>query len=163
MKYLYLIRHAKSSWKDENLADFDRPLNKRGKRNAPFMAEVLKNNHIFPDYIVTSGANRALSTANIFCKILEFDKSLMKIDNKIYDATKQDLVEVVQKTPDDATTLFLFGHNPSFNEFANFFTDFKLNIPTCGIYGIVFKTSSWKDIAQCDLKEIFFDFPKRYH
>jgi phosphohistidine phosphatase len=162
MKQLFLIRHGKSCWDDETLNDFDRPLNKRGLRNTPFMADVLKNDQITPDLIISSGANRALSTAKIMAVRIGFDKEKIVVNNNIYDATKDDLIDVIRNIDDNVNTLFLVGHNPSLNEFANYFVDFEDNIATCSVLGIGFDANSWNDIKECESKQIFYDYPRRY-
>src|SRR5687768_1175410 len=112
MKELILVRHAKSSWKDQDLTDFERPLNKRGKRDAPFMGGLLKKITQSPDLIISSPAARALSTAKIIAKELDFPVDKIKKDIKIYLAEEVELFKIVKKISDKHQRIILVGHNP---------------------------------------------------
>lgn len=164
MKTLYLMRHAKSSWEDFSLPDFDRPLNKRGKRDAPFMGKKLYNRTIFPDLILSSSAKRAKITAKIVANELgNYTKENLQFTDTIYDADTENLIEIISQQDDKLGSLLLFGHNPSFTALANQLSDYHIyNIPTSGIVGISFKINSWKKIAAKKGKMLFFDYPKRY-
>ena len=114
MKKLYLIRHAKSSWKNLSLDDFERPLNKRGKCDAPFMGELLRAKNILPDLILASSALRAKSTAEIIAKKLKASKKIV-FDADIYEASSSTLESIISSIDDKYNTLFLVGHNPGLN------------------------------------------------
>ncbi len=163
MKNLYIIRHAKSSWKDLNLSDFDRPLNKRGKKDAPFMGELLKNKNIIPDIIISSPALRAKKTAQTIASKINFNNSII-YDNNIYEASLITLINILKIINDTIDTIFLFGHNPSLNMLVNdFINDFYENIPTCGIIQIEFNCNSWQNISSDNAKLINFDYPKKFY
>ena len=119
MKTIILVRHAKSSWKDTSLDDFDRPLNKRGKRNAPFMGEKLKNRQIVPDLILSSPAKRAKKTATIVAKTIGYPKKKIQYSDNMYHSSARYLLEMVRNQDDESETIMLFGHNPDFNDFAD--------------------------------------------
>jgi len=160
MKKLYLIRHAKSSWKNLEIDDFYRPLNKRGKIDAPFMAEKLKERGVIPDLILSSPALRAKKTAKILSKKILSKKRVTYIQN-IYEAYSSELLEILRTVDDKHTTLFLVGHNPGVNDLAEYFVDFYDNIPTCGIVEIEFSCKKWAKISPKNAKLISFDYPKK--
>ena len=139
MKTLYLIRHAKSSWKLSNLSDFDRPLKKRGISDAPLMGSVLKQKGVKPDLMVSSPANRAISTAKLVAKELGYPQMEIEQNKGIYHAYITDLLKIVQSIDDKHNTVCLFGHNPGFTDLANFLTGTTIfNVPTSGVCGITF-------------------------
>jgi len=161
MKTLYLIRHAKSSWKDITLADFDRPLNKRGKKNAPFMGKLLKQKGVKPDIIISSPAKRAKDTANIIAEIIGYNKEIV-FEPKIYESNLISLKNIIYSIDDTNKVAFLFGHNPCLNIFVEDFCAFYENIPTCGIVMLEFSCESWEDIAIDNCNLALFDYPKKY-
>jgi len=161
MKKLYIIRHAKSSWKDETLNDFDRPLNKRGKKDTPFMANILKQKGVFPDVIISSPAQRAKSTAQLIAKELNFTKQI-KYNETLYEADINDLFTAIQKIDEPCDIIFLIGHNPSLNMFAKSLVDLKENIPTCGIVEIEVHCEYFKNFNSTCIKLLSFKFPKKY-
>jgi phosphohistidine phosphatase len=162
MKKLYLIRHAKSSWSNPLLDDFDRPLNKRGKNNAPFMANLLLEKEIFPDLIISSSAVRARSTAEIFAQKLKFTNSIT-FEKSLYLTSAKTLLNVLHHIPNTYNTLFLFGHNPELTEFANELSSTYIeNIPTCGIVGFEFSIHSWNELCKQNSTLALFEFPKKY-
>ncbi|MTI19740.1 histidine phosphatase family protein [Fulvivirga sp. RKSG066] len=161
MKTLYLIRHAKSSWKFPELSDAERPLNKRGKRDAPDMGKRLKNKGLFPDLMLSSPANRALTTCQMIAKALDYPKEAIETDRRVYHAGVSELLRVVQGIDDTWNTVCLFGHNPGFTDFANELTHSDIyNIPTCGVFACSFDVDSWKDVGYGKGKRTHYDFPK---
>ncbi len=163
MKIVYLIRHAKSSWKDMSLKDIDRPLNKRGKRDAPFMGNLLKEQGVMPDMLISSPANRAYTTACHFAEALGIPKAEIIQEPRIYEAWTADILEIIQQQPEDRQTIFLFGHNPTFTSFANSFTkNYIDNVPTCGIVRIDAEIDHWKAFSEQTAKVISFQFPKQH-
>lgn len=162
MKVLILVRHAKSSWDDPDLADVDRPLNKRGKKNAPEMGQRLKSQGIMPDQMVSSPAKRARSTAKRIAKQLGYPKENIRLAEEIYEAGLDNLLLLVKNIHGDPGTLMLFGHNPAITEFANNLTGIDIqNIPTCGIVSIQFDVEEWKQVDYKKGKLISFDYPKK--
>ena len=164
MKTIILVRHAKSSWKELSLYDFDRPLNKRGKRNAPFMGKKLKERKIKPNLILSSPAKRARKTAIAVAKAIGYPKKQIIFDDNMYHASARYLFEIVQNQDDKYETLMLFGHNPDFNDFADILLKKNpvYNIPTTGVYCIRFNVDSWKKVREGKGESVFFDYPKRY-
>ncbi|MCF6270274.1 MAG: histidine phosphatase family protein [Melioribacteraceae bacterium] len=163
MKILYLIRHAKSSWEDHLLSDYDRPLSDRGKRDAPKIGEVLKSKKAKPDLIMSSSARRALKTAKIISSILNYPVEDIVEESAIYEATTQDLLNLINKIDDKNNTVFLFGHNPAFTVLANLLGNkFIDNMPTCAVAELKLDVNSWKDVAADRGKLISFEYPKKY-
>ena len=112
MKTLYINRHAKSSWNEDGISDFDRPLNKRGMRDAPFMAKVFAEKSNGVDLILSSPANRAITTANFFSEALGFAPSEVKTDEGIYLASTQDLLRIIAGNGDSIDFLVdQFSHD----------------------------------------------------
>jgi phosphohistidine phosphatase len=165
MKNLYLIRHAKSSWDDPEQADIERPLNKRGIKDAPNMARRVKEKRVTPDVMITSPATRAYETCIAFAKILDFDKDKIKTEKRLYHADEDQILKVIQdlkdRDRDDEEVVLLFGHNPGLTEFANVLLDENIdNIPTCGVVKAQLNISRWKDARFGCGTLAFFDFPK---
>ena len=162
MKQLILVRHAKSSWDEPDLADIDRPLNKRGKTDAPEMGLRLKKQGIMPELMISSPAKRARSTAKKIAKQLQYPKENIKFAEGIYEATPDNLLMLVKNVQGNPGTLMLFGHNPGITEFANSLTGINIhNIPTCGIVSIQFDVDEWQQVEYKKGKLILFDYPKK--
>lgn len=163
MKHLYLIRHAKSSWSTPGLDDIERPLNKRGKRDAPFMGERLAKYSVYPDRIYSSPAKRARKTASSIAKAIGYPKENIEQHAGIYTSDMNRLLVLIHESNDDHQTLFLVGHNYVITDFAEFLTgELLLNIPTCGIVGIAFDTESWSGVGEKNGSMLFFDYPKKH-
>ena len=163
MKTVYFIRHAKSSWKDMSLRDFDRPLNKRGLRDAPFMANLLKEKGIQADAIISSPANRAYTTACYFAKAQNIEAEDIIKEEAIYEAYYSTILAIVQRQSNQYDTLMIFGHNPAFTNLANFFTSNYIdNVPTCGIVEVSTTIKKWTDLSEETGKVVSFLYPKLY-
>ena len=163
MKVLYLIRHAKSSWDNDLLTDFERPLNERGKKDAPRMAKRLKEKEITPDLMISSPAKRAIKTCKAFAEILGYSKSAIKEEQKLYHASPETIGSVIQATRDKFDTVLIFGHNPGLTEFAEWLTGENLvNVPTCGVVGVKLKIKTWKELSRDKSSMILYDFPKKH-
>ena len=161
MKKIFLLRHAKSSWKDQFLNDFERPLNKRGKRDAPLIAEQLRNRNIIPDLIISSSSKRTFDTAKIFAKVLEYKSDILRSD-KLYEASSFEILNHINKIDDAYNNIIVVCHNPGITNLVNFLSDFSIeNIPTAGIVGFSFD-KSWSDIKEKSCAFLFFDYPKKY-
>ena len=161
MKTIVFIRHAKSSWKFPELTDFERPLNKRGKRDAPEMALRLSNLNIQPDLIVSSSAVRAKMTAIYFAELLDYPISSIQEKIEIYGASASDVFDILSTLEDKYNTVIIFGHNPTFTTIANHFSNVLIeNVPTCGMCGIQFSTKKWSNFTESTPKFLFFDYPK---
>jgi phosphohistidine phosphatase len=162
MKTLYLIRHAKSDWGLDQLSDIERPLNARGYSDANKMSLILKDKKIIPDIIISSPAIRAISTALIFCRNLNQDPNIIKINQKLYDSSVKDYINCILKTNNKFQTAFIFGHNPIISNTANELkSDVTDEIATCGIIGITSEKKDWKDFVTKKNTTTYFDFPKK--
>lgn len=160
MKRLHIIRHAKSDWSNETLDDFDRPLNKRGKKNAPFMGKILKNKHVLPDLIISSPAYRARETAIKIAQKIGYHEDIM-FNEYIYEANLATILEVVNYIEDEYDDVFLIGHNPALNMLGFYLVDFNENIPTCGILEIKFDCTTWREVKKGNAKLVSFEYPKK--
>ena len=132
MKEVFLIRHAKSSWDRPSLSDRDRPLNTRGKRDAPFMSGMLAD--LFPsmDLIISSPAKRALTTAKYFASTYQIPKKEIKIVDNLYHGDPSDITQAIQSTDEKYYRIAIFGHNPGWTYFANLVPNVRIdNIPAC--------------------------------
>ncbi len=163
MRSLYLVRHAKSSWAEPGLNDHERPLNSRGKSDAPMMGKLLKRLGVSPNLIITSPAKRARSTARRIAAEVGYDKGSIIENEQLYMAGIDDFFGVIKEVKDKHNELMLFSHNYGITDFANFISDSDIdNIPTCGAVRIDFYLDSWNDIKKEKGKLIFFEYPKKY-
>lgn len=161
MKTLYLMRHAKSSWKDPRLKDHQRPLNKRGKRAAADMGARFKARGLRPDLLLSSDARRALDTARAICRALDMPPSEIQAEPGLYLATPERILSIVHGLDDRWQRVMLFGHNPGFTDVANLFYPQPIaNLPTAGMVELVFDIRHWQDIDRQRLVGSSFDFPK---
>lgn len=161
MKQLVIIRHAKSSWDSPSETDFDRPLNTRGHRDAPVMAERLLLKGFQPDAIVSSTANRALTTAQYFAKANGIAKDAIVTVPALYHAMLATFFEVVASLNDAWQTVYLFSHNPGITAFANMICNVRLDdMPTCGMLGVRCDITQWKTFNAQQHHFLFFDAPK---
>ena len=163
MKTLYLVRHAKSSWKYPNLDDFERPLNKRGRRNAPFMGSILKELKVTPDLVLSSPANRAATTARTIADHIDYPLDNIQYSEIIYSFSENALVHVIRQIDDKVKTAMVVGHNPALTDLANTIGDTAIsNIPTCGVCCVNLKIPSWTEFGEQRGKLKFFEFPKKH-
>ncbi|HVW62845.1 MAG TPA: histidine phosphatase family protein [Puia sp.] len=161
MKTLLIVRHAKSSWDNASLSDIDRPLNDRGKRDAPVMAGRLIKAGVKIDLFVSSTAKRARHTAEIFLHEFGRKEKELVILQELYHAQVQDFKEVVAGLDDRYGSAALFSHNPGITAFANVLTTVRLdNMPTCSIFAVTSQAESWRDFLSTGTSFWFFDYPK---
>jgi len=161
-KKLYLVRHAKSDWSSGVKIDFDRPLNERGMHNAPFMADQFVERGLKADFILSSPANRALTTATIFKRRLGLSAECFDTERRIYEADSSRLLSIVNHLDDRYNAVMIFGHNPGMSSLVNLLTDELVMMPTCGIAEIEIPFESWSLVSQGTCNLLSFDFPKRY-
>ena len=162
MKILYIVRHAKSSWSNPGLTDKERPLNNRGKMNAPEMGARLVDNQIKPDIMISSPAKRARSTAKKIAKIIQYPKKEIVISDELYHAGEQTMLGLIQSQKNEFDHVMIFGHNPGFTDFANDLCGISIyNIPTSGIVGIKFNVDRWDQVDFRTGELLFFDYPKK--
>jgi phosphohistidine phosphatase len=159
-KVLYIVRHAKSSWDYENVADVDRPLKAKGIKSAYEVARSIKLKDNLPDLIITSPANRALHTAIILARIFDTPAGQVQIDNGFYESTFRYCLEKIKGTNDAVNTLMIIGHNPDFTDLANQFLNESLSdLPTAGTVKLEFACDSWKTIDKTNLVRHNLVFP----
>lgn len=160
-KILYLVRHAKSSWKDHSLADIDRPLNKRGRRSAPDMGKRMSDQDHKPDLIVSSPANRAFTTARKIAKETGYEISDILIDKRMYFSGTRGMKELLEEQDDRYQKVMIVGHNPAMTGLMNDLADTSVyNMPTCAVAVIGFDMNSWADLHSTDGDLLGYDYPK---
>ncbi len=149
MKILTLVRHAKSSWSDTHLSDRERPLNKRGERDAPKMGERIAEHGIRPSLIVTSPATRAWTTARIIAAEISYPIEFLEREDGLYLASLNELLAIIAEQDNEFNNMMIVGHNPGFTELVNVLTNEKLvNLPTAGIAVIDLPINEWKDVME---------------
>jgi len=161
-KKLYVVRHAKSDWSHEGMSDFDRPLNERGMRNAPFMADRFAEAAHAIDFILTSPANRAITTAGFFKRRLGLSEEQWDTERRIYEADANRLLSIVNGLDDASTSVMLVGHNPGLSSLVNLLTGEWVVMSTCSIAEIEVPFNSWSMVSAGTCNLLSFDFPKRY-
>ena len=158
---LILVRHAKSSWGDASLPDDERPLNERGKKDAPEMARRLLSKKIDIDLFLSSPAKRALKTAKIFAEEMDHKKKDVEADAQLYAAGVSDFMEVTGRIDDRHSVVAVFSHNPGITEYANTLTNVRLdNMPTCSVFAVQADVDSWQSFGGAEKQFLFFDYPK---
>jgi phosphohistidine phosphatase len=163
MKTVYLVRHAKSSWNDPDLEDFERPLNKRGRKSALLMGTVLKKLEAAPDLVISSPANRAAMTARMLADAIRYPLEKIQYSETIYLSDENVLIRFLRNIKDSVNQAMLIGHNPGLTELVNYIGDQRINnIPTGGVCCIDLKITSWKDIREHGGQLRFFEFPKKH-
>jgi phosphohistidine phosphatase len=160
MKTLILIRHAKSSWNDPTLPDRSRPLATRGERDVATMGKRLSRRHVRPDVIVSSPAVRALATAKAIAKALHYKPRDIVVEDRLYAATVDSLIEVLEAIDSTWKCAMLVGHNPELSELVAHFSGEITGMPTCAVAEFKFKAKSWKGIGRTRPVNSCFDSPK---
>jgi phosphohistidine phosphatase len=149
MKTLYLIRHAKSSWDLHDLPDIDRPLNERGYRDAHLIGGKLLEKAVKADLIISSPANRAISTALIIAREIQYIEDKIVFKKNLYETSADKYISEISLTKDSVNSLMLFGHNPIISETAMLLGEkMKEALATCAVVGLTFKIESWKEISE---------------
>jgi phosphohistidine phosphatase len=146
MKTLLLLRHAKSSWKDESLDDHDRPLNKRGKREAPRMGQLLKDEGLLPELIVSSSARRARKTAEHVIHASGY-RGETRITSEAYDAAPEKLLELLATVPEPLSRVLLVGHNPGLEELLQALIGTYTPLSTASLAHLGLPIAAWSEIA----------------
>ncbi|RME94062.1 MAG: histidine phosphatase family protein [Bacteroidetes bacterium] len=164
MKKLTLIRHAKSSWSDPSLPDHERPLNERGRRDAPFMAQLMASRGWRPDRLISSTAVRAYLTAQEFARALGLPETDIQREARIYEASVLQLQYLIQELDQELDHVALFGHNPAFGMLAaSTQQDTYLgNFSTCGIAEIDTQVTRWADFQAAQARLVAYHYPKQY-
>jgi len=165
MKTVYIVRHAKSSWKYLNIKDEDRPLKERGILDAHLMAKKLQEKIEKPDVFITSSANRALHTAVIFSNIFKYPLANLQINKSLYSFSDGYLIKTIKALDDSFDSAIIFSHDHGINTFVNKFGNKKIkHVSTSGVIGIQFDIMHWKNLNpdRSNGKTILIDFPKNY-
>lgn len=162
MKTLLVIRHAKSGWGDFSLPDFERPLNERGKADAPEMAKRLLGKKIRIDAFVSSPAKRAKKTAKLFGKEYDVKEDQIIFVDSLYNASAETFFDVIAGLDDRYDHVAVFSHNPGITDFVNRLCKGVQidDMPTCGIFAVETAIEKWKDFGPAEKKFLFFDYPK---
>ena len=161
MKTLFLVRHADAHQGKDGLPDRDRPLVPKGEKNARKMAKRLKNELVAPDLIISSPAERALATAQIFADVLRYPAKNIILKPDIYDCTAADsFFEIIRNIKNKHHTVLFIGHEPTLSEFCSLLVvDFHASIPKTGVVGVRSKKENWRELAKGDCEICLFDFP----
>jgi len=161
MKTLTLVRHAKSSWQHNDLSDRERPLNKRGERDAPVMGKRIVAAGIRPSLIISSPATRAWTTAKIIAQAIGYPREFLQREKGVYLASLNDLLDVLVAQDAEFNNIMLVGHNPGLTEFANYLvpgvTD---SLPTAGVVSVELDQADWNLYSRPKAKLLVYEFPK---
>ena len=161
MKTLLIVRHAKSSWDNADMSDIDRPLNDRGKRDAPAMAQRVIKAGIQIDRFVSSPAKRARQTAELFVKAFGRKEKEIVFVPELYHAAMPVFKEVLSGLNNTDETVAVFSHNPGITSFVNILTEIRLdNMPTCGVFAVRSPADQWGEFLSAGPQFLFFDYPK---
>lgn len=145
---LLLLRHAKSNWDDPSLRDIDRPLNERGQRDAPRMGKLLREKDICPEVIISSDATRAMTTARLVARELDYPADDIRQNHALYLASPGAMLNVLETTAANDRDVMLVAHNPGLTDLANRLSDARIdNVPTCGVFVIESDTENWEQLA----------------
>ena len=145
MKSILILRHAKSGWKHPELNDHDRPLNKRGKRDAPLMGEFLKNENLIPEFIISSNAKRAHSTAKIVAKASGY-KGEIALNQSLYEALPAAYIDVLRDLSNEYARVLVVGHNPGLEELVSMLTGESHSLSTCSLVHIQLRVNKWTEM-----------------
>jgi len=162
LKTLTIVRHAKSSWKDNSLSDKKRPLNRRGERDAPVMGERIQEYGIRPSLIVSSPATRAWTTAKIIANAINYPREFLQKEGKLYLASLHEILDIVASQDNGFNNLMLVGHNPGMTDFANHLvpglTD---NLQTAGVVSVQIDQDDWNLSERPTTELLVHDWPKK--
>ena len=161
MKLLLLIRHAKSSWENFQVKDEERPLNERGRKNAPEMAKRLLKKKIPIDAFLSSTAKRAKSTAEYFAEAYGVPKKQIILVPELYMAGNEAFINTIHNAPAFANSIALFSHNNGITDFANSLSDTRIDdMPTCAVFAVKCPINNWSEFQPLTNEFYFFDYPK---
>ena len=161
MKTLFLVRHAKSSRDDPTLPDRDRPLDDRGRRDAPRMGKRLAKRDVKPDLLLSSPALRALTTAQLIADEIGFKRKDIAVDDRLYASSPDDLLAVIRALDNKLDRVMLFGHNPEFSELAHRLSSDIVDMPTSAVAEYNFDTKAWSDVGEIEPVKAILDYPKK--
>ena len=158
---LLLVRHAKSSWSNTSLTDFDRPLNKRGVLNAPLMGQRIREYGLHLDAIITSTAERAQETSKLIAKEMAYEIEDIDLESDLYHASREVFINILSKQQN--RNIAMVGHNPGIQDFSYWLSsEPTVNFPTCGVIHISFSLDNWTEISKNSGKAMRFEYPKMF-
>jgi phosphohistidine phosphatase len=161
MKTFFLVRHAKSSRDDPSLPDRDRPLDDRGRRDAPQMGKRLAKRGVRSDLLMSSPALRALTTAQLIADEIGYKRKDIVVDDRLYASSADDLLAVIRALDKKLNRVMLFGHNPEFTDLAHRLSSDIVDMPTSAIVEFDFETKAWSDVGEDKPAKVIFDYPKK--
>ena len=163
MKTLTIVRHAKSSWKNPGLGDRERPLNKRGERDAPVMGARIADAGIRPSLIISSPATRAWTTARIIAQQIGYPLEFLQREAGLYLAGVGEILDVLEVQDVGFNSIMVVGHNPGLTDFANYLSPgLTSNLPTAGVVTVSIDQEDWNLHDRPETKLILHDFPKKH-
>ncbi|VAX13291.1 Phosphohistidine phosphatase SixA [hydrothermal vent metagenome] len=160
IKHLTLIRHAKSSWENASLSDYERSLNERGRRDAPRMGEALQQRGIRFDRVLCSSAKRARETLSLLRERLEIEDHSIRYLDDLYCASTTILIDIIRQQDNDKNNIAIVAHNPGIEDLAAMLSNDKQIFVTCSVMQIEFKIENWKQVAKVTGKQKLFLSPK---
>jgi phosphohistidine phosphatase len=161
MKSLIIIRHAKSSWDFTTVEDFDRPLNDRGKHDAPAMAKRLVKEKVAIDTFISSPAKRAKKTAQLFLHEFQKNKDDIIYIPELYNAPVAVFFKTAASLQESMNSVAIFAHNPGVTDFVNSLTSFRIDdMPTCGVFAVKIHADTWEDFENAEKEFWFFKYPR---
>jgi phosphohistidine phosphatase len=161
MKTLFLVRHAKSSWADPALPDKERPLNGRGKRDAPAMGKRLAMRKVKADLIISSPARRALATAKIIAKGIDYKRGNIVIDDRLYPGAAAALLKIIHRIDKRVDRVMMVGHDPALMELARRLSKAITRMPTCAVAEFTFEAKSWLKVDKSTLATVRLERPRK--
>ena len=161
MKTILLVRHAKSSWENFSVNDEERPLNERGKKNAPEMAKRLIKKGVRIDAMLASPAKRTKTTAEYFAEEFGIDKTSIILVPELYMASRDAFTNTIRNAPEAANTIAIFSHNNGITDFANALSNASIDhMPTCAVFAVESDIADWQQFEPGANRFLFFDYPK---
>ena len=161
MKTLIIVRHSKSSWKNMNLSDYERPLNKRGKKDAEIMSTELLKKNILIDYLLSSSSKRTIITSKYFIDKIKLNQ--YEFFESLYHASSDKIYNSIIELKNEFKKVMIVGHNPGLTNTINLLSNISLdNLPTSGIVIIEFNISNWNEVQPKLGKAIWIKFPKDF-
>lgn len=146
MKNLLLMRHAKSSWKDDSLEDHERPLKKRGRKDAKRIAKVIHKNELVPDLILSSSAVRSRETVDIIVQTLDYSNRI-EFSDELYMGEPQDFIHALSSLSKEYDTVMIVAHNPGLEAYLQIIDGEIESVPTAGLGYLVLAIEDWKEIS----------------
>lgn len=161
MKTLFLVRHAKSSRNDPTLPDRARPLDDRGRQDAPRMGKRLTKRGVKPELLMSSPALRALTTAQLIADEIGYERKAIVVDDRLYASSAGDLLDLIRALDKKLDRVMLFGHNPEFTDLAHQLSSDIIDMPSCAVAEFRFDTKAWSDVGDVEPTRVMLDEPKR--